>query len=80
MPKRKNEPETNIEFIVRMMEFSNYGALAQIFVFDALTKWSDIISKTEPDKVDTPLINGHAWVGVAREIKAKLEARHESLP
>lgn len=75
MAKRKNQPETNVEFVTRIMEFSNYGALAQIFVIEALRRWSDIIAEADPAAVDTPMIAGHAWVGVAKEIKAKLEKR-----
>jgi hypothetical protein len=75
MKKLKNQPETNVEFVTRIMEFSNYGALAQLFVLEALRNWADIVAGTDPAKVDTPMISGHAWVGVAREIKAKLEER-----
>jgi hypothetical protein len=75
MSRRKNQPETNVEFVTRLMEFSNYGALAQIFVIEALRRWSDLVAEAEPAKVDSPMISGHAWVGVAKEIKAKLEER-----
>ncbi|MEH2517420.1 hypothetical protein V1279_002993 [Bradyrhizobium sp. AZCC 1610] len=75
MSRRKNQPETNVEFVTRLMEFSNYGALAQIFVIEALRRWSDLVADAEPAKVDSPMISGHAWVGVAKEIKAKLEER-----
>lgn len=75
MAKRKNQPETNVEFVTRIMEFSNYGALAQIFVIEALRRWSDLVAESDPAKCDSPMISGHAWVGVAKEIKAKLEER-----
>jgi hypothetical protein len=32
--------QTNVEAIVELMEFSQYGALAQLFVLDALGKSS----------------------------------------
>jgi hypothetical protein len=73
--KRKNQPETNVEFVTRIMEFSNYGALAQLFVLEAIRNWSDLVAKADPVNVDSPMISGQAWVGVAREIKQKLEAR-----
>ena len=72
MPKK---PETNVAFVKRMMEFSKYGPLAQLFVLDALEKWSNIIADTDPAKVDSPLISGEAWVAVAKEIKSKLAER-----
>lgn len=68
---------TNIDFITDLMQHSRYGALAQLFVIDALGKWSDKIAACTPDQVDTPFINGEAWVGVAKEIQAKLAARNK---
>jgi hypothetical protein len=58
--KRKNQPETNVEFVTRMMEFSNYGALAQLFVLEAVRNWSNLVAEADPAKVDSPMINGHA--------------------
>jgi hypothetical protein len=65
----------NISFVRDLMNHSKYGALAQLFVLDALDKWSEMVSKAEPASVDNAMINGHAWVGVAKEIKEKLNAR-----
>jgi hypothetical protein len=65
-------PMTNIEKVTHMMSYSNYGALAQMFVMEALHKWSDIISKTDPKKVDNGFVSGEAWVGVAKEIQQGL--------
>jgi hypothetical protein len=71
----KNQPETNIEFVTRIMDFSNYGPLAQLFILEAIRNWSELVAKADPVKMDTPIFSGHAWVGVAKEIKAKLEER-----
>jgi hypothetical protein len=72
----RKEPDTNVEFVTRMMEFSNYGALAQLFILESIRNWADLVAKADPVKVDSPMISGQAWVGVASEIKAKLEARY----
>jgi hypothetical protein len=71
MAQRKD----NIAFVKALMTHSKYGALAQLFVIDALSKWADKISSVEPQAVDTPMISGEAWVGVAKEIKDKIDAR-----
>ncbi|WP_439357888.1 hypothetical protein [Bradyrhizobium sp. DASA03007] len=71
MPK----PKTNVQFVTDLMEFSRYGALAQVFVIDALDKWSKKISEVDPAQVDSAMINGEAWVGVAKEIQQKIEER-----
>lgn len=75
MPK----PKTNIEFVRELMDFSRFGPLAQMFVIDALSKWSDKIALTPIEELrkafeSNPLIGAEAWQGVAREIKEKLDA------
>jgi hypothetical protein len=61
-------PMTNIERVTHIMSYSNYGALAQMFVMEALHKWSGIISRASPEQVDNGFVNGEAWIGVAKEI------------
>ncbi|WP_396604857.1 hypothetical protein ACFLEY_22310 [Bradyrhizobium sp. YCK136] len=65
----------NVAFVKELMTHSRYGALAQLFVIDALSKWADKISSVEPQAVDSPMISGEAWVGVAKEIKDKIDGR-----
>jgi hypothetical protein len=67
-------PMSNIEKIHHIMSYSRYGALAQMFVMDALHKWTDIISKASPEQIDNGFIDGEAWIGVAREIQAALQS------
>lgn len=66
--------KTNIEKVTRIMTYSNYGALAQLFVMDALHQWSGIVSKALPEQVDNGFINGEAWIGVAGEIHKALQS------
>jgi hypothetical protein len=65
---------TNIEKVQHIMSYSRYGALAQMFVMDALSKWSDIISRASAAQVDNGFVDPEAWIGVAREIKEALES------
>ncbi len=72
---------TNVEFVTDMMDFSNYGALAQMFIIDALTKWSGKVAETPIEVLreqfgENSFINPDAWHGVAKEIKAKLDAQY----
>ncbi|MCF1444893.1 hypothetical protein ACI2VK_25210 [Ralstonia nicotianae] len=74
MPK----PKTNVDFVRELMEFSCFGPLAQMFVIDALSKWSDKIAQTPIEDLrkafeGNPLLGAEAWQGVAREIKEKLD-------
>jgi hypothetical protein len=69
------KPQTNVEFVTNMMEFSKYGPLAQLFILEAIRNWSELVAKADPVKVDSPMISGKAWVGVAREINENMESR-----
>ena len=68
--------EDNADFVRSLMTVSKHGALAQLFVIDALTKWSKIISESDPAKLDSPMLNGKAWVAVAKEIREKLDTKY----
>lgn len=65
-------PMTNIEKVTHIMSYSNYGALAQIFVMEALHKWSGIVSKASPEQIGNGFVSGEAWIGVAKEIQKGL--------
>ncbi|WP_186190009.1 hypothetical protein [Burkholderia gladioli] len=70
---------TNIECLNDIMTYSRYGALAQAFVMDALSKHARQVATVPLDTLQeqfgayTP-VNVEAWQGVAREIHDKLEA------
>lgn len=68
----KPRPQTNVEFIVDLMEFSAHGALIQAFVFQALTLYAQKVAATDPESLDTGLVSGHAWRGCALEVQRKL--------
>ena len=72
-------PSTNLEVVTDIMTYSNYGALAQLFVMDALTKFSKIVMSTPSEDMammDNGLISCEAWKGVAAEIHKKLSGYH----
>ncbi|RQP34193.1 hypothetical protein [Burkholderia ubonensis] len=69
---------TNLECLTDIMEFSRYGALAQAFVMDALSKHAECVAKLPLHELqrqlgDHPLVSARAWHGVAQEIHTKLE-------
>jgi hypothetical protein len=65
---------TTEKFVLDLMTHSRYGALAQLFVIEAISKWSEIIAEADAAKVDNGLICGQAWIAVAKEISAKIDA------
>jgi len=66
--------KTNIDVVKDIMTYSNYGALAQMFVIDALMQHSARVAAAP--LIENSLINGAAWKGVAQEISDKLNAKY----
>lgn len=70
--------QTNVECIVKIMELSRCGALAQVFVIDALTKHAEAVAKLTDEQVASldanPMVSMTAWRNVATEITASLKS------
>jgi hypothetical protein len=71
-------PKTNVEAITDIMESGS--PLRQMFVVDAIGKLADaVVADAETFKADTNgIIYGPAWLKVAEEIKAELDAKYGS--
>ena len=72
---KKKKPQTNLEFVSQLMRFSQFGALAQVFVIQALEQYAQAIVSTDPKEFDNQLIPAEVWQGVAQEVLDKLKAR-----
>lgn len=71
-------PQDNVEFVSDLMQYSAHGALAQMFVLDALLKFSKLVMETPTEDMavmDNGLIPCSAWKAVAGEIHEKLAKR-----
>lgn len=76
MTRRKpTTPPTNIEFVTDLMEHSRSGALAQVFVIEAISRYAKQCAEAAPEAMETGLISGAAWQRTAREIHEKIEER-----
>lgn len=64
--------KTNVEFVTELMEFSNHGALSQVFIIEAIRRYAEACSERRIS--DNGFISPDAWQGVAREIRDKLVA------
>lgn len=72
--------QTNVEFVTELMEFSRYGAMAQMFVIEALAQYSKAVAEAKPESIGAaPFINAATWQAVAREIHDKVDARYNSV-
>jgi hypothetical protein len=71
--------KSNTEFVTELMEYSEHGALMQLFVLDALIKHSDMIVQREDqvlEQMKDHMIHGPAWVACAKELQKKLNKRN----
>lgn len=72
---KTSDPKTNVQVVTDLMEFSKYGAMAQLFVIDALSKVAKKVALSPPEafaSMEGGFINPEVWKGVAREISEKL--------
>lgn len=58
------------------MEFSRFGVLAQAFVIEALARYAAVVAASTAEALDSPGLSGAAWVGLAKEIDAKLTEKY----
>lgn len=70
-PSRR--PETNTEFVRRLMDFSPMGALSQIYILAALTYYTERC--LEGSVGDTGFIHSDVWRRTARWFKDELDKR-----
>lgn len=70
-----NEPTNNVELVTAMMEFSKFGALAQAFVIESVTRYAKQVAVSTPEQYgEASIVSPEAWIGVAKEIKTKMDA------
>lgn len=69
-------PKTNIEFVTEFMNFSSQGALAQLFVIQALNYYAATVIKNQDQlrkDMKGGFINAEAWIRTAHEYERKAE-------
>ena len=74
---------TNTEVLHNIMEHGPTGALAQMFVIDALTKHAKHVIDNEDEvlkNMENGFIHGPAWVATAQAIKASLDEHLDQQP
>ena len=68
------QPQSNEEIVLNLLRFSPYGALSQIFIMEAIREYANNVSAIDPATITgTAFINPEAWVGVAKDVKQRLE-------
>jgi hypothetical protein len=71
MPKKS---QTNVEFIVDMMEHSRFGGLVQAFVLEGVARYANQCvsnAKSLRKSMKNHMVHPEAWIGVATEVQKK---------
>lgn len=68
MPNPNTPRKTNEELVSDLMNFSRHGALMQVFVLEALGRYSADCAAADPADLNTPHLSGQAWHGCATEV------------
>jgi hypothetical protein len=74
--------QTNVQFLTQLMEYSNFGAMSQVFIMDAIQKHAKHVSSIPLDDLrkqfGESMVSADSWHGVAIEIKDKFEEHYKS--
>lgn len=69
----------NEEFIAFLMMYSPYGALCQVFIIEAIRKYSEMVAQQENVKDDPDaIVNPVVWQGIANDIYEKHTMKYGS--
>lgn len=70
---------TNTEFVTELMEFSPTGAMPQMFIIEAISRYADAVSSVSDEdlqaQMEGSIIDPTAWKRTAEHIKRCIEAR-----
>jgi len=70
--------QTNVDFVTNLMEYSEFGALQQTFVIEAIRYYSEkVIANGKPKEDPNSFIDPSLWYEIARYTKSTVEARYE---
>ena len=75
MSNKAQKPETNVEFVVRVMENSAQGALVQAFVIEAIARYAGQVAAAPAFK-NNDLLSGEAWKEIGVWLKGELDAKY----
>lgn len=67
---------TNIQFMESLMTYSNYGALVQVFVIEAIRNYSESVIADTSVWPDNALVAQATWKGIAQEIMVKSNSKY----
>ncbi len=76
----KRALQSNEDLVKDLMTYSPHGSLAQVFIIEAIRKYSKQIIKADPASLDNALISGATWQAIAKDVEdrcVKFYGRHD---
>lgn len=71
--------ESNSEFLTRLMEFSNSGAMMQMVIMQALIDYTEKLTTNRAGFLKAmeknQMISGEGWMAAVDELKAEIDRR-----
>lgn len=68
--------KTNEQLIKDIINYSKFGPMAQLFIMEAIGRYANSVSESKPsDYPKSCIVNPEMWIGVAKEIKEKMDKR-----
>lgn len=64
---------TNKEFLDDLLDFGPYGVLTQVFVLEAIRRYSEQVCDADDHIFEGGIIDGTAWKGCAYDIKRRID-------
>lgn len=65
--------KTNSDKIKNIMQYSKHGALAEVFVIQALETYSNSVIESKRKWPNDSMISQNAWKSIAQEVIEKLK-------
>ena len=67
---------SNANFVVSVMSYSNYGAMAQVFVIEAIRNYAETVIADTTVWPAHSLVSQDLWKAVAKEIQLKTDTKY----
>jgi len=71
--ERMKRIRDNEALVVDLMNYSPFGALGQVFVVEAIRKWSDLVAASTAKDDTNALVSMETWIAVAKDVKERCD-------
>ncbi len=74
-----NDRKTNTELVDDLMSYSRFGAMAQVFIIEAIRSYSSrIVENGEPEDNKSLFISPVLWYNIAKDVLDRVEQNYKT--